>query len=203
MNESEKNKITMMSEDETNTGYWNLGDWNTGIHNAGDFNAGDSNIGDFNTGDGNTGNRNSGDHNSGNYNSGKFNSGNHNCGCWNSGNRNIGYFNTNSDECYVRIFNKIVDINIRDIKVPDFCVLDLTIWIDEKDMTDKEKKIHPCYIKHGGYLKGYTYKEAWMISWNKAKDWDKVRILNLPNFNNALFLEITGIDVHKELKCKQ
>ncbi|HOU27298.1 MAG TPA: hypothetical protein PLD76_04510 [Paludibacteraceae bacterium] len=48
-------------------------------------------------------------------------------------------------------------------------------------------------------MKVYGYKEAWRKSWDKATDEDRRKTLKLPNWDNAIFLEITGIDVEKEL----
>ena len=66
-------------------------------------------------------------------------------------------------------------------------------------MTNKEKKDNPQYETTGGYLKTYEYKEAWRKSWNKASEGDRKKTLELPNWDNEIFKEITGIDVEAEL----
>jgi hypothetical protein len=67
-------------------------------------------------------------------------------------------------------------------------------------MTEEEKTHHPAAKMQGGYLKTYTYKEAWRRSWDAAYIIDKKRVLDLPNFDNEIFKEITGIDVLQELQ---
>ena len=66
-------------------------------------------------------------------------------------------------------------------------------------MTKEEKEEYPEYKTTGGYLKTIDYQEAWKVSWDKADDEDRRKCLDLPNWNNELFLEISGIDVEKEL----
>ena len=144
-----------------------------------------------NTGSGNTGNSNSGNRNSGNRNSGD----------WNSGNRNSGYLNTITPdtilvfdkECSLEIWNKAIK--------PDFMYFNvLNKFIYTCDMTDEEKENNPDYETLGGYLRKMTYKEAWKYSWNNANKENRKLILKLPNFDNEIFKEITGIDVCKELE---
>ena len=79
-----------------------------------------------------------------------------------------------------------------------FNVLNKFIYIC--DMTDKEKENNPDYETLGGYLRKMTYKEAWKYSWNNANKENRKLILKLPNFDNEIFKEITGIDVCKELE---
>ena len=169
--------------------------------NVGSSNTGNRNSGNGNSGDGNSGNRNSGNRNSGNRNSGDGNSGNWNSGNWNSGNRNSGYLNTITPgsilvfnkECSRETWNKAIK--------PDFMyfnVLNKFIYIC--DMTDEEKENNPDYETLGGYLRKITYKEAWKYSWNNADKENRKLVLKLPNFDNEIFKEITGIDVFKELE---
>jgi len=147
----------------------------------------------INSGDRNSGNRNSGDWNSGNRNSGDSNS-----GYWNSGDWNSGY--CNSDTPKVRIFNKETAVKRDDIEFPDFFYFDLTQFVSYDTATDEERKEHKKEIEaRGGFLKTIGYKEAWRKSWDKAYDEDRRKVLSLPNWDNAVFFEITGIDVEKEL----
>ena len=74
----------------------------------------------------------------------------------------------------------------------------LTEWIPDSKMSQQEKKQHPEYATTGGYLKKYTYKEAFRISFADARrkpDWPKQRqmLLDLPNFDAEVFEEISGI----------
>jgi len=202
-------EVFYMSKNNTgdgNSGDWNTGNWNSGHGNSGDRNSGDGNSGDRNSGDENSGNgnsgyRNSGHGNSGYWNSGIWNSGDWNSGNWNSGNRNSGYLNT--DEPPVRIFNKEADVVWEEIVFPDYFRFDLNIWVNESEMTKAEKEKNDQYRVNGGYLKTQGYKEAWRNAWNNATDEDRRKTLELPNWDNEIFKEITGIDVEKELSVRR
>ena len=171
----------------------NSGDWNSGDYNTGDLNSGDCNTGDYNTGDYNTG-----DYNTGDCNSGDWNSGNGNSGYWNSGDNNSGYLNTSTQE-YCFIFNKPVEKSVLSItKFPAFMRFTLTEWIPDSKMSQQEKNQHPEYATTGGYLKKYTYKEAFRKSFEEAKqlpDWPEQleKLKSLPNFDAEVFEEISGI----------
>ena len=149
-----------------------------------------------NIGTDNTGYRNSGDQNSGNWNSGNWNSGN-----WNSGNRNSGNFNTITPDT-ILVFNKECKVsNWENAIKPDFIYFDyLTKFIWSSDMTEQEKEEHPEHECLEGYLKKMTYHEAFKYSWENADKEDRKLVLNLPNFDNEIFKEISGIDVLKELE---
>ena len=206
---------------DRNTGNRNAGNWNTGDRNAGnsnagnwntgDRNAGDSNTGNWNTGDRNTGNRNAGNCNAGDSNTGNWNTGDRNAGDRNTGNRNTGSYNTcnysagmfNTKEQPLYLFNKPTDFTrdeFRNIFPNEYALLfyslfPLTEWIDERDMSDKEKKANPSYKTTGGYLKERTYHEAWRIMWDSWTKKQQESIKNLPNFDKDIFKEITGIEV--------
>ena len=130
-------------------------------------------------------------------NTGYSNTGNWNTGNYNTGNRNTGYFNT--DEPNVRMFGKDTGKKRNEIVFPDFFYFALTEWICSDDMSETEKTKHPSHTTTGGYLKSYAYKDAWRNAWNKASKSDRKKTLELPNFDADIFLEITGIDVRKEL----
>ena len=202
-----------------NSGSWNSGSWNSGNSNSGNSNSGDCNSGDRNSGDCNSGNCNSGDRNSGNCNSGNWNSGNWNSGncnsgncnsgnsnsgdcnsgSWNSGNRNSGFFN--SDEPCVRMFNKMTDKKEEDIDIPSWCYFDLTEWVSHDTATEEEKQKHKAEIETcGGFLKPINYKDAWRIAWNRASIEERKKLFDLPNWDNQVFKEITGIDAENEIR---
>ena len=150
-------------------------------------NSGNCNSRNCNSGDLNSGKCNSGDCNSGDYNSGYFNSGDYNSGDYNSG-----FFNT--DEPNVRLFNRETNLKIENIDFPSYFVFDLTEWVDVDDMTDREKIENPDYETTGGYLKEYSYKEAWKKSFEEKCDKEQSeQTINLPNFDYDIFEEITGI----------
>ena len=177
---------------------WNSGSWNSGSSNSGDNNSGDFNSGDFNSGDYNSGNWNSGDYNSGYRNSGSWNSGNCNSGNWNSGNCNSGFFNSNKPE--FRIFNKQTDKKPEEIEVPEWCYFDLTMWVSHDTATEEEKEKHKKEIGAcGGFLKTLKYKKAWRLAWDKASKEEHKKLFNLPNWDNEVFKEITGIDAEAEI----
>ncbi len=189
------NKLTILREivGEERQNLINNGDYNTGNRNTGNRNTGDRNTGDFNSGDYNTGNRNTGDRNTGNFNSGDYNTGN-----FNTGNFNTGFLN--STDAPLRIFNRETDVKREDIKFPNFFYFDLIQFVSYDTATDEERKEHKKEIETcGGFLKEIGYKEAWRKSWDKASDKDRRKVLSLPNWDNEVFKEITGIDVEKEL----
>ena len=173
----------------------------TGLCNTGNRNTGDCNTGGCNTGDCNTGNRNTGDWNTGDWNTGNRNTGDWNTGDWNTGNRNTGFFNTNSQPLYM--FNKPTDLtrdeilNFRGIKALSWNY-ENSWWIYSSNMTDEEKKAHPEHETTGGYLKTVDFKTACKMMWDSLDEEDKEAVRNLPNFDNDVFREITGISVEGE-----
>ena len=190
-----------------NSGNWNSGNWNSGYGNSGYGNSGNWNSGYGNSGDGNSGYGNSGDWNSGDWNSGYRNSGDRNSGYGNSGNWNIGNWNSgymNTTTPPVRIFNRETDVSIEDIHFPDLFYFDLTIFVSYDTATDEEREKHKKDIETcGGFLKTIPYKEAWRKSWDKASDADRRKVLELPNWDNEVFKEISGIDVEAELGIRK
>ena len=149
-----------------------------------------------NTGNGNSGYGNSGDLNSGDRNSGYGNSGDLNSGDWNSGNRNSGHFN-NTTPNEIRVFGKPCKFDDwNKSKKPNFIYnIRPTEWVDYSSMSEKEKEKYPNADVSGGYLKEYTYKEAWEKAYkNRAKD--DIKLLKaLPNFDAEIFEDITGIKI--------
>ena len=184
-----------------NSGDGNSGNWNSGEWNSGEWNSGDGNSGDWNSGNGNSGDSNSGNWNSGYRNSGHRNSGDWNSGDWNSGNCNSGYFN--SDEPCLRMFNKMTYCKKDDINIPSWCYFDLTVWVSHDTATEEEKKKYKNEIEIcGGFLKTIDYKDAWRLAWNKASIEERKKLFELPNWDNEVFKEITGIDAEKEILLK-
>ena len=181
-----------------NSGDGNSGNWNSGEWNSGEWNSGDGNSGDWNSGNGNSGDSNSGNWNSGYRNSGHRNSGDWNSGDWNSGNCNSGYFN--SDEPCLRMFNKMTYCKRDDINIPSWCYFHLTVWVSHDTATEEEKKKYKNEIEIcGGFLKTLDYKDAWRLAWNKASIKERKKLFELPNWDNEVFKEITGIDAEKEI----
>ena len=182
-----------------NTGKSCTGRCNSGDSNSGNRNSGNWNSGNWNSGDRNSGDRNSGDRNSGNWNSGDRNSGNWNSGDWNTTSFSNGCFNTVSPKIYM--FNKPTDWTFeqwfncrarRLLNEIDDCPLE---YVYLSDMTDEEKAAHPEAETTGGYLKERTMADNARKWWEGLSADDRNVILSLPNFDAAIFKEITGIDV--------
>lgn len=198
-----------------NTGIGNPGSYNTGDHNPGSYNTGDCNVGHHNTGSCNTGSHNPGNcnvgsHNPGNCNTGDWNPGNRNTGSWNTGSWNTGYFNTiTPSECY--IFNKPSKREYLEYSdIPNWMRVNLTQWINERDMTEKEKETYPSYVTTGGYLKVYSsLKKAYVESWENTTQADREITLELPNYDPVVANEIFGfnpsdcVEQKKEIEPKQ
>ena len=187
-----------------NSGDWNSGDCNSGNRNSGNRNSGDCNSGDWNSGDCNSGNRNSGNRNSGDCNSGDCNSGNRNSGDWNSGDWNNTNFSNgcfNTVEPTIHLFNKPSSWTYRDWLNSEARYLmnqiqgDILEWVYLSDMTDEEKAAHPEAETTGGYLKELDNSECAVIWWRSLDQRQKNVIMAIPNFDKAIFKEITGIDV--------
>lgn len=152
----------------------------------------------------NSGNHNSGNCNSGNCNSGYRNSGNHNSGDWNSGDWNKcsfsnGCFNTTSPKIY--LFNKPSSWTYSDWLNSEACCLiermsdNVVQWVPYFNMTDEEKAEHPEAETTDGYLKKLDNSECTVLWWCELSDRQKAIITAIPNFDKAIFKEITGIDV--------
>ena len=185
-----------------NSGYGNSGYGNSGSWNSGSWNSGDWNSGSWNSGNGNSGNGNSGSGNSGSGNSGNGNSGNGNSGSWNSCNFSNGCFNTAEPKIY--LFDKPSEWTYRDwLDSEPRALLNqincrILVWIYFEDMSDEEKTTHPEARTTGGYLKKLDNSECAIIWWRGLSEEDKAVIKAIPNFDPAIFKQITGIDVEVE-----
>ena len=184
---------------DRNTGNCNTGDRNTGNYNTGDWNTGDCNTGNCNTGDCNTGNCNTGNCNTGNCNTGNYNTGNWNTGDWNRSSHSTGCFNTKEQK--IMLFNKPSNMIYNDWLRSDARYLlnqmskSVVEWVHEKDMTDEEKAMHPDYKTTGCYLKVLDESECGQLWWDHLSRSDKDIIKAIPNFDEAIFYECTGIRV--------
>ena len=181
-----------------NSGKWNSGNYNSGKWNSGRFNSGAFNPGDYNSGRWNSGDYNSGDCNSGRWNSGDYNSGDYNTGSWNKTNFSSGCFNTVAPKIY--LFTKPSEWTYQDWLISDARYLMKQIprnglkYILLDDMTDEEKVAHPEAEITGGYLKEIDNADA-VTWWRGLHDNQRDIIKAIPNFDKAIFKEITGIDV--------
>ena len=176
-----------------------LGLVNTGKGCTGLCNSGNRNSGDCNSGNRNSGDWNSGDCNSGDWNSGDWNSGDCNSGDWNKCSFSNGCFNTTSPKIY--LFNKPSSWTYRDWLNSEACCLierisdNVVQWVQYSDMTDEEKAEHPKAETTDGYLKKLDNSECTVLWWCELSDRQKAIITAIPNFDKAIFKEITGIDV--------
>ena len=150
----------------------------------------------------NTGKACTGRCNSGNWNSGNCNSGDCNSGDWNKTSFSNGCFNTVSPKIYM--FNKPTGWTLEHwlscrarylLNQIDDCPLEY-VWFDS--MTDEEKAAHPEAEITGGYLKERTTVDNARKWWAGLSADDRNIIFSLPNFDAAIFKEITGIDVDAE-----
>jgi hypothetical protein len=206
---SGKGNVGLFNSGNFNSGYRNSGDLNSGNRNSGNFNSGDlnsgyrnsgySNSGYLNSGYRNSGKFNSGDLNSGDFNSGDRNSGDRNSGEFNSGYRNSGVFCTRKRGDYVQFFNKDSKMTWDEwYDHPAYSLsfgLNIAVWIPLADMTDDEKNENPKAFVCEGYVKVFTYHEAWANLWNTLDDDQKNSFKTLPNFDSDIFKEITGIEL--------
>ena len=208
-NKCATNKLEIVREipwaevlDIVNTGKACTGRCNSGNCNSGNCNSGNCNSGNWNSGDCNSGNWNSGNWNSGNCNSGDWNSGDCNSGNWNATSFSNGCFNTVSPKIYM--FNKPTDWTFKQwfdcrarylLNQIEDCPLE---YVYLSDMTDEEKAAYPEAETTGGYLKERTTADNARKWWAGLSADDRNVILSLPNFDAAIFKEITGIDVSKD-----
>ena len=75
---------------------------------------------------------------------------------------------------------------------------DVVEWIWSDDMTDEEKAAHPEHETTGGYLKVLDKSECSQIWWDGLDNSQKEIIKSMPNFNESIFEEITGIKVDEQ-----
>ena len=98
------------------------------------------------------------------------------------------------------MFNKDTNLKRGDINIPSWCYFSLTVWVSHDTATEEDKEKHKREIEtFGGYLKTLEYKEAWKLAWSKASKEEHKQLLKLPNWNNKVFIEITGIDAELEI----
>ena len=154
------------------------------IVNTGKDCTGLCNTGDCNTGNWNTGNRNTGDRNTGDWNTSSFNT-----GCFNTDAQKIIMFNKPSDWTYNDWLNSDARYLLNQISK------NVVEWIYSDDMTDEEKAEHPTHKTTGGYLKVLDESECGQIWWDGLSEEKRNIIKSLPNFDEAVFEEVTGIKI--------
>ena len=143
----------------------------------------------------NSGNRNSGDWNSGYGNSGDKNSGDKNSGDWNSGDGNSGYFNT---KVPVYFFNKPSDVEYSkelENKIRGLNVKPILEWVPTSKMSDQEKLDNPSHKTTDGFL-----RKTGRHDWRYLTEQDKEFIKSLPNFDDNIFKQISGISLNETVE---
>ena len=109
-----------------------------------------------------------------------------------------------TEEQKIMLFNKPSDMTYRDWWESDAKWLlnqipkKVVEWVCSEDMTDEEKAEHPTHETTGGYLKVLDSSECAVIWWCGLSDRQKNIIAAIPNFDKAIFKEITGIDVDED-----
>jgi hypothetical protein len=139
----------------------------------GKVNKGENNFGYYNIGNYNTGDRNEGHDNSGDWNIGNWNSGD-----WNKTNHSSGCFNTKPQ--YMNFFNKPSDWTYMD-------------WLSS-EAQGVMFKISDRVL----YEPNMTPQKAW----NQLSETERNEVKSLPNFDENIFYECTGIDIKKEKQEK-
>ena len=95
------------------------------------------------------------------------------------------------------MFNKPTNITIKEWENTEVVSLmyniEPTIWIPFSMMSENEKAEHPKAETCEGYLKNIPIKDAWANFWGNLQDDKKALFTSLPNFDAAIFEEITGI----------
>lgn len=125
----------------------------------------------------------------------RTNSGNRNSGDWNSGDGNSGYFNTTVP---VYMFNKPTNIaytkefenRVRSLKVKP-----IVEWVPESFMTDKEKTDFPSHKTTGGFIRNTDRHD-----WTQLTEDDKTFIKSLPNFDDEVFKQISGVSLSDDVE---
>ena len=126
-----------------------------------------------------------------------------NIGDWNDTNYSNGCFNTREPKIYM--FNKPTDLTYRDWRNSRaFHLMNKlqrdVAWIPLTDMTDQEKKAHPEAETTGGYLKSLNKREYAVKWWCSLRQDPKKVIMEMPNFDKAIFKQITGVDVDADYR---
>ena len=118
-----------------------------------------------------------------------------NSGNYNSGDYNSGAFNTGTPD-KIMVFNKWLDMSWEEFnnKYSTYMDIPLNRWVDICELSTEEIDLIKGCREMGGYLKTLPFKEACVIWWNENPNKHQ-RFISLPNFDAAIFKEITGIDV--------
>ena len=136
--------------------------------------------------------------NTGDLNTGNWNTGDRNTGDWNSASFSNGVFCTEEPE--ILIFNKPSGMTFRQWRDSTACHLlnqiqfMPNVWVWDGYMTVEEKEAHPEYKTTGGFLKVLDTSDCCVRWWKNLDEYQRRIIRSIPNFDAAIFKQITGID---------
>ena len=125
----------------------------------------------------------------------RTNSGYRNSGDWNSGYGNSGYFNTTVP---VYMFNKPTDFKYTkefENRVRSFNVKPVLEWVPTSMMSESELKNFPSHKTTGGFLRKTDRHD-----WRGLSEEDRNFIKNLPNFDDELFKQISGMSLSDDVE---
>lgn len=127
-----------------------------------------------------------------------------NTGDWNTGDCNSASFSNGvfcTEEPEILIFNKPSGMTFRQWRNSAACHLLIqqiqfmpNVWVWDSDMTDEEKEAHPEYKTTGGFLKVLDTSDCCVRWWENLDEYQRRIIRSIPNFDAAIFKQITGID---------
>ena len=73
-----------------------------------------------------------------------------------------------------------------------------SVWVWYKDMTEKEREENPSSKTCDGYLKEIERKVGTKEWWNNLEMYEKATIIQLPNFDLAIFNDIMELKITKK-----
>jgi hypothetical protein len=88
------------------------------------------------------------------------------------------------------VYTKEFENRIRSLKVKP-----ILEWVSESHMNEQEKTDHPSYKTTGGYIKKTDRHD-----WRYLTDEDKAFIKALPNFDDTVFKQITGVSLSDDIE---
>jgi hypothetical protein len=80
-------------------------------------------------------------------------------------------------------------------KIRSLKVKPILEWVYESAMTDQEKKDYPSSKTTGGFL-----RKTERYDWRYLTDEDKAFIRSLPNFDDTVFKQISGVSLSDDVE---
>ena len=94
----------------------------------------------------------------------------------------------------IKVFGKETGLTADQINLPDMSSFTMEVWVDEDEMTDEEFEEYAGQF-YSGIMRPLTYKQAWAHFWKYTSPENKQKFFELPNFEEKLFKEMTGLDI--------